>query len=388
MLSLAIVRDSHSARHQVRNLARLIGAILILLLATGSAEERIRIPEKRIGSEALFQIRRDAKWGFMDVAGQIVVMPAFQDVGEFFEGKAPVRRDNRWGFIDHTGKTAIPFQFDEAREFSDGFAAVRVGRKWGYVDHTGKIAITPRFQGAGSMVGHRAKVELWSRVTCKGENGPETYTNESAPEWLLLIKDDPDNGCNFIDRRYGFIDTQGTFVIDPQFLYASDFSEGRASFRSGNRFGFVDESGKTVAEAKYIEVQQFSENRAAVRVDLGWGYIEASGQSAVPPRFDFAGPFSEGFAAVRVRGRWGYINKSGLFVIPLQFESALPFSEGLAPIILSDGRGGYVDAQGLVRLLCGSCRPWRFIRDLAAVTFGDHVDYIDKSGKKVEAQTN
>ena len=102
---------------------------------------------------------------------------------------------------------------------------------------------------------------------------------------------------------------------------------------------------------------------------------------------DFAGPFSEGLAAVRVRGRWGYINRSGLFVIPLQFESALPFSEGLAPIILNDGRGGYVDAQGLVRLLCGSCRPWRFIRNLAAVTFGDHVDYIDKSGKKVELQT-
>ena len=65
-------------------------------------------------------------------------------------------------------------------------------------------------------------------------------------------------------------ETTGKFIINPQFDYADDFSEGLAAVRVGDR-----NTGK-------------------------WGYIDKKGKFVINPRFDWAFPFSEGLAVVRI----------------------------------------------------------------------------------------
>jgi hypothetical protein len=83
----------------------------------------------------------------------------------------------------------------------------------------------------------------------------------------------------------------------------------------------------------------------------------------------------------------GCYDRNGTQVIPLEFHSALQFSEGLAPVIHPDGTAGYIDHSGSLQIRLQPSRPWRFVAGLAAVTYGDRVEYIDRSGRRVAFHT-
>jgi len=55
--------------------------------------------------------------------------------------------------------------------------------------------------------------------------------------------------------KWGFIDKQGKFVINPQFDYISKFSDGLAGVRVGDdktgKWGFIDKQGKFVINPQF-----------------------------------------------------------------------------------------------------------------------------------------
>ena len=49
-------------------------------------------------------------------------------------------------------------------------------------------------------------------------------------------------------RKYGYIDKSGKVVIEPQFDYVRDFSEGLAVVEKDGKWGVIDKNGKVVIE--------------------------------------------------------------------------------------------------------------------------------------------
>jgi hypothetical protein len=109
---------------------------------------------------ALFGIKQNGKYGYIDRTGEIVVKPQFEEVlpfitipwydivfgtltapvsyywpeGGMWEDLAAVNIRGKWGCIDRTGKVVTEPQFDSFFFFCEGRAAVRAGGKWGYID--------------------------------------------------------------------------------------------------------------------------------------------------------------------------------------------------------------------------------------------------------------
>lgn len=76
----------------------------------------------------------------------------------------------------------------------------------------------------------------------------------------------------------GFIDHSGNWFIAPDFLVASDFSEGSAfASTDGECFGFIDLAGKFAIRPEFEKCHQFSNGLAAVCRDGRWGYIDHHG---------------------------------------------------------------------------------------------------------------
>ena len=71
--------------------------------------------------------------------------------------------------------------------------------------------------------------------------------------------------CVSIDGKWGYVDSKGEFVIDPQFDDAADFSEGLARVKIGGTSRYSD-GGK-------------------------WGYINPKGEFVINPQFDEVGNF-------------------------------------------------------------------------------------------------
>ena len=105
---------------------------------------------------------------------------------------------------------------------------------------------------------------------------------------------------------------------------ALDFTEGRAVVMVGNLFGYIDTTGQFVVEPQYARAAEFSEGLAAVLVgdplaidSAKWGFIDAFGTLVIEPGFDdqYNPPyFRDGLARVRVGEAQGYINPAGEFV--------------------------------------------------------------------------
>jgi WG containing repeat len=144
------------------------------------------------------------------------------------------------------------------------------------------------------------------------------------------------------DRKYGYIDHQGNFVIKPQFYWASDFSTGFATVYVCGHLVSIDPSGKLGPYRIGLD-EGLTPRPKGVRV----GFADSSGQFRIPPTFDEALPFSENLAAVRVGDKWGFIDKNGRMAITPQFEQAYYFVEGVAVAEL-DKRSVLINRKGEV----------------------------------------
>jgi len=245
----------------------------------GEPEEQ---PGQADGSNPLFRIIKDGKYGFIDQTGKVVIAPQFDSASDFSEGLALVRiggeSTGKYGFIDKTGNYVSDPQFGDALSFSEGLAAVKTGGEWGYIDKTGMIAIDPQFSRTwGFSEGLAAAV----------------YGN-----------------------HWRYIDKSGQRVIKPKFDKAMSFSEGLASVKMGRLWGYTDKAGNYVIYPQFDEAGPFSNGLAAVRIfyppeDMA-AYLEEEIKALLT---DFDPVHWEELTAYFDKNcKLGYIDKTGKYV--------------------------------------------------------------------------
>jgi hypothetical protein len=238
------------------------------------------------------------KWGYVDLAGQIVIAPKFRYAGDFDHGMAVVNLNDKYFFINRKGDRITP-EFDGAFEFSEGLAAVVIGGKVGYIRHDGTFALPPKYKGASGI---------------------------GFSEGLVAFSS---------DGKVGFMDAKGSVRIEPAFDDAAPFSEGLAPVRLGENWGYIDNSGKLVIPARYRIAHIFQEGVASVQPadSTKWGYVDHAGAFRIPLVFDAAMPFCAGVARVqtfrnlgrersapvaqyfcRLEGKQGLIDHTGKYI--------------------------------------------------------------------------
>ena len=101
-----------------------------------------------------------------------------------------------------------------------------------------------------------------------------------------------------------------------EFDGAEHFSEGLAAVEVNGRWGFMDTSGKVVIDPQYLpriwgSPMIFCEGLAAVRTETGTGFINKSGEMLVPAVYSSAEDFAYGLARVGSLSNPDYVNKRG-----------------------------------------------------------------------------
>jgi hypothetical protein len=273
-------------------------------------------------AQNLYIIERDDFFGFSDKSGKPVIPPRYGAVKLFSEGLAPVYEAGRWGFIDSEGKMQIESDFWDADSFSDGLAAVHKGG-WGYIDRTGKVVVSPRYLQARQFSEGVASVKdpsgwLFVDKTGKPVDGLSGFGDaKSFSGGLAAVQ---------VGDKWRFTTHEGKKKFELEFTKVSNFSEGLAAVQEAKngKYGFIDSSGTYLIQPVFEDAMPFAEGLAAVRLDKRWGYVNKSSEMRIPNSYPFfADEFVGGLALVSnpVDGSEMYINREGK---PQFFKSKKP----------------------------------------------------------------
>lgn len=80
-------------------------------------------------------IRTKEKSGFINTKGEFIFDASDYsiDTAEISEGLAPIGKKGKWGYVDMSGNIVIEPQFEDAKGFIEGAARVQTNGKWGYI---------------------------------------------------------------------------------------------------------------------------------------------------------------------------------------------------------------------------------------------------------------
>jgi hypothetical protein len=98
--------------------------------------------------------------------------------------------------------------------------------------------------------------------------------------------------------KYSYIDRLGYVAIDAgEYHKAGGFSDELAPVSTAtDGWGYIDTSGRLLIEPQFYSAMGFSEELAAVCTGDKWGFIDKTGHIVIEPRYDAVSLFSEGIA--------------------------------------------------------------------------------------------
>lgn len=238
----------------------------------------------------------------------------------------------------------------------------------------------------------------------------------------------------------GMINKQGKVVSPCKYRVMKDPSEERVAVCKEYIWGYADYEGNLVIPFQYKEVKPFSEGLAAVQTNEdektnSWRFIDKQGKTVIPPIERFDGKrieaFHNGIAVLssydktnknetifmidrqgnvvtsekpyRCYGRaedlfivrkekrgqdyrkYGLMDKKGNMVVPAIYESIIYASEGLVAVLDKDGKVGYLDLKGAVKIPFQFDNAGLFENGIAIVKKDGILMAINKVGKTLFA---
>ena len=200
---------------------------------------------------AVIQDSSTGYFGVIDTKGNWIVEQGFLSIKEFQNGLA-VAQDastSNWGFINEDYQWVLEPRFKNLRSFQEGLAAACDANtgKWGFIDHNGNWIIEPIFRNARSFVSGYAPVQDNEKyIKLPGETvGAIVISGEKRYCW-------------------GYIDKNGNYLLEPQYMDAYGFQEGLAPVQSlkTEKWGFIDESAQLEIPCQFTRVTSFNNGRS------------------------------------------------------------------------------------------------------------------------------
>ena len=154
------------------------------------------------------------------------------------------------------------------------------------------------------------------------------------------------------EGRGGYINKEGEWVIEAQYLAVKPFKEGYAAVQDADTelWGYIDVHGKTVIKPKFMEAGSFINGSTAVREpEGGFGIIDRRGKFIVEPIYRTISYFKEGFACAEdmETGEYWFLNEEGEKVFG-PYKGAYLFHDGKALVKETEENRDwfYIDKKG------------------------------------------
>lgn len=221
----------------------------------------------------------------LDVNGNIITEIPDNITIYFHDGVAAINngryKDKKYGYINTKGETVLPMEYDHCNMFSNRRGIVRLGNKRAVVDDHGNF-ITP-------FTTHIISSSNYSNGLCR-------YRDSTS-------------------RKFGYIDTNGIFAIQPKYDKAENFISGFAKVEENGVEYIIDVKGKKYKTNQnwFTEGYRFQSYEDKVVYEDRVGNVVFDFKYGNHPSSTY---YTEGLAKVELNGKEGVIDRLGNEIIP------------------------------------------------------------------------
>ena len=121
--------------------------------------------------------------------------------------------------------------------------------------------------------------------------------------------------------KSGFVNSEGEWVIEPNYAEVANFNENIAFFRNSPKWGLIGTDGKITSEAKWDEIKNFSSGFAVAKAGSKFFLLDKSGQALNQEGFDQVCRLKEGYFLVEMEGKRGLFDNTGKEILPIDFDN-------------------------------------------------------------------
>lgn len=232
-----------------------------------------------IYGENYFVIEQSGKQKLINAKGEVVIEKGFDEIKQINSDGIVYIEDKKYGFMDFDKNVKIEPQYEELKEINTGIFKAKTSGKYGIIDISNKEKLKPEYadiyyeKDAGFYVSEDEKynsqiLDSDFKVKLKGIiselnkdkgfiklkiNNEYKYYNFKFEE--KSVKEILSSNKLFVskkDGKYGFIDKDGTVVVDYIYDEAQEQnSYGFAAVKKNDLWGAINSEGKVVLEPKY-----------------------------------------------------------------------------------------------------------------------------------------
>ncbi|WP_251860030.1 WG repeat-containing protein [Clostridium sp. Marseille-Q2269] len=197
-------------------------------------------------------------YGYLDIQGREVIPAQYEDVGDFYEGKAVVKvKENQYALININGEILDKYEYSYVGNLRDGLLSFRkdIQGKYGFMDREQNIIIEPQFTSVQDFTEERAIVNISEDIVNKYGLIDKEGAYVIAPVYndIILLGENRvaigraiDKKSPFMGAKYAIADTDGNILTDFIFYGVSNYKDGVASVYDNNNTFFVDRQGDKV----------------------------------------------------------------------------------------------------------------------------------------------
>lgn len=140
---------------------------------------------------------------------------------------------------------------------------------------------------------------------------------------------------------YGYMDSEGRTLIQPQYETAYNFQDGIAVVAKNGKWGLINKKNQALIDFSFDEISEFVDNRAVVTLNNKQGLIDRSGRLVVPPDQEDILSLGSDLIAIRLKDDvlYGLYNLNFEIVNTNRFFEVNAFQKGISIVKMENGYG-------------------------------------------------
>jgi hypothetical protein len=207
----------------------------------------------------------------------------------FKEGYAIVKSGNNFYLLDKIGNEVLVQVSGvvEIKSFSEQLAIYKTLKGlYGFINVKGEVAIEAKYKSVGYFNAGLA----WAK-TFDGKIGYLNKVGEWAMEPQFIAVSDFNNETQLARIKKGenwaYLNLEGDIFYCNDCISNTEFHDGlaKAKAKANEKFGFINSNMEWVIQPQYEGVRHFKNGYAPAKVGLKWGLIDKQGNWVIEPLF-------------------------------------------------------------------------------------------------------